>query len=219
MMSFKKNLFTIVVAIILVLMGTWLVGIPRNAVINGMTLVIATMVMTLMLEDFWRKVLSDSALVTWQYILGMLFVSGSVLGWLWASESVTTKEMVVRLSATFLVAIASGLIFYGPYRVSVGNGPTEEDAETVAQKKLEKKFDRWRGKIAKSDAVDALEILRDRLAFALVGDTLGGDLDFQRPLGMVDGEPVSYNKLRDAGHPDGKLDEIDTYLKHLINNR
>lgn len=215
-MTFKKNLFTIIVAIVLVLLGTWLVNIPRDVIVNGMTLVIATMIMTLMLEDFWRKMMHDSALVTWQYVLGMLFVGGSVLGWLWASESITTKEMVIRLGVTFLGAAASGFIFYGPYKVSVGEGPDSEQRQDAAQRKLSKQWARWKNKIAKSNPVDAHTLLRDRLRWFIVGDTIDGDLDYNRPFGLVDGVPCTYNELRSVGYDETKLDEIDRYLKTLI---
>ncbi len=215
-MTFKKNLFTIIVAIVLVLLGTWLVNIPRDVIVNGMTLVIATMIMTLMLEDFWRKMMHDSALVTWQYVLGMLFVGGSVLGWLWASESTTTKEMVIRLGVTFLGAAASGFIFYGPYRVSIGGGPDSEQRQDAARRKLDKRWARWQSKIAKSDPVDAIAHLRAHLRWATVGDSLDGNLDYNRPLGMADGVPCTYDELAGIAYDEAKLDEIDRYLKSLI---
>ena len=131
-MSFKKNLFTVLLATFLVLIGCWLVGIEPIKIVDGMTLVIATMVMTLLIEDFWRKALMEKELLTWQYFVGAALVSGSVLAWLWTIESFTIQEMVVRLVATFLLAGMGGIWMAIPYRNSV-QPRDERDAIKLAK--------------------------------------------------------------------------------------
>lgn len=216
--TFKKNLLTVLIAVVLVLLGCWLVGISRADIINGMTLVAATMVMTLMLEDFWRKFITAKDLITLQYVLGMFVVSASVLAWLWAAESVTDKEMGIRLGATFFLAVLGGWWFNVPYSRSVSEpGERDTKAELKAQEKLSKKWEKWRGKIKKANADDALLHLAAHLVFRPVGDTIDGDLDFLRPVGLIDGEPKTYDELVAGGVTDpGTLQVTHDYLTRLV---
>jgi hypothetical protein len=215
--TFKKNLLTVLIAVVLVLLGCWLVGISRADIINGMTLVAATMVMTLMLEDFWRKFITAKNLITLQYVLGMFVVSASVLAWLWAAESVTDKEMGIRLGATFFLAVLGGWWFNVPYSRSVSEpGELDGRAELKAQEKLAKKWAKWRGKIKKASPDDALLHMAAHLVFRPIGDTIDGDLDFSRPVGLIDGNPVTFDELKGSGLADpGTLQVTSDYLARL----
>ena len=215
--TFKKNLLTVLIAVVLVLLGCWLVGISRADIINGMTLVAATMVMTLMLEDFWRKFITAKNLITLQYVIGMFVVCASVLAWLWAAESVTDKEMGIRLGATFFLAVLGGWWFNVPYSRSVSEpGEIDGRAELKAQEKLAKKWEKWRGKIKKASPDDALLHLGAHLVFRPIGDTIDGDLDFSRPVGLIDGNPVTLDELKGSGLADpGTLQVTSDYLARL----
>lgn len=216
-MSFKKNLFTVILAIVLVLLGCWLVGIERSAIIDGMTLVIATMVMTLLIEDFWRKALTAKELLTWQYFIGALIISGSVMAWLWSSESTTTQEMAVRLTATFLSGGLGGIWMAIPYRRSVE--PEEEREEARVDKfqaREEKKWLKWSEKIKKATPEDALTYLGSHLRFGLAGNTIDGTLDFTRPLAVVDEKVLTYDEMVKAGVSASQTNQVKDYLKALI---
>lgn len=215
-MSFKKNLFTVILATVLVLIGCWLVGIPRPAIINGMTLVLATMVMTLLIEDFWRKALTAKELLTWQYFIGAALISASVLAWLWASESVTNEEMVIRLVATFLSGGLGGIWMAIPYTNSVR--PREDrDAEKVLKirDKQSRAWERWVKKIEKAKPEDRKRYLGAHLRFHLVGDTSGGALDFTRPLAVVDEKALTLDEMVKAEIDPSLVAQVDAYLQMI----
>lgn len=216
-MSFKKNLFTVILAIVLVLLGCWLVGIERSAIIDGMTLVIATMVMTLLIEDFWRKALFNKELLTWQYFIGAFIISGSVMAWLWASESTTTQDMVVRLVATFLSGGLGGVWMAIPYRHSVEpEGEREEAKIDKFQAREQKKWAKWYEKIKKATHEDALLYLGAHLRFRLTGDTIDGDIDFARPLAVVEEKVLTYDEMVKDGVSASQTNQVKDYLKTLI---
>lgn len=212
MISFKKNLFTVILAITLVLIGSWLVGIPRSVIIDGMTLVIATMVMTLMIEDFWRKMLTSRELLTWQYFVGALIISGSVMAWLWASESTTTQEMAIRLAVTFLCGGLGGVWMAIPYRTSVEPEKPKEDRYVARE---QKKWSKWRQKIEKSAPEDKIRHLGSHLRFYLVGNTIGGDLDIARPLCLVKDELLTLDEMKEQAVDIEQVKRVETYLASL----
>jgi hypothetical protein len=216
-MSFKKNLFTVLLAIVLVLLGCWLVGIERGAIIDGMTLVIATMVMTLLIEDFWRKALTTKELLTWQYFIGALLISGSVMAWLWASESTATQDMVVRLVATFLSGGLGGIWMAIPYRRSVEPEEDREDARVERyQAREEKKWLKWYEKIKKATPEDALNYLGAHLRFHPLGDNLDGPLDFAQPIAVVDEKVLTYEELVKSGASATVTNQVKDYLKTIV---
>lgn len=218
MKSFKKNFLTVGLAILLVLAGSWLVGVPQHKLVDGMTLVIATMVMTLVLEDFWRKALTQKELLSWQYFVGMLIMSSSVLAWLWASESYTNKEMVIRLAATFLFGGLGAWWVAIPYRRSVTTTEEQEQRRAEAFKEKEaKKWKRWQRKIKEADLDDAIDYLHAHLRFALIDDNLDSLLDFSRPLIVVseDESVLTYDEAISRGLKD-KAAVADDYITLLL---
>lgn len=220
MKSFKKNFLTVGLAIALVLAGSWLVGVPQHKLVDGMTLVIATMVMTLILEDFWRKALTDKERLTWQYFVGMAIMSLAVLAWLWASESYTNKEMIVRLIATFLSSSVGAWWMAVPYRRSISTGQDEAERKAIKYQKQEaKRWARWAKKAKAASYEEALDILRDHLRFHILGNTLEGDLDFTSPLMIVSEEVLTY---REAMDQELELDIVryaDEYIMTLLQDK
>jgi uncharacterized membrane protein len=220
MMSFKKNLFTVIFAIALVLMGSWLIGIDKAVLIDGMTLVIATMVMTLLIEDFWRKALNAKELLTWEYFAGFLIISGSVMAWLWASESATTREMALRLVATFLSAGLGGIWMAWPYKLSLQS--EDERADNIGgkvQAKQQKRWDRWRKKIETASQEDAISYLSAILCYHLVGDTYLGDLDFARPLIEIDNKVLTIEEADKEGVDLNLVAQAREYVISIVNGR
>ena len=220
MMSFKKNLFTVILAVTLVLIGSWLVGLPKSVLIDGMTLVIATMVMTLLIEDFWRKALTAKELLTWEYFAGFAIISGAVMAWLWTSESSTTQEMAVRLTATFLSAGLGGIWMALPYRLSIQG--EDEQQGTKAEKyeaREQKKWKRWQTKISKATKEDAIRYFGSNLRFHLIGNSYLGDLDFSQPLIQVGEEIYTYEQAEKEGVDINLVAQARDYIIDLVNGR
>lgn len=222
MMSFKKNVFVLMSSVALVLIGCWLVGIPRAVLIDGLTLVIATVIMSLAIEDLWRKILTARNLLTWQYFVGFVIICASVMAWLWASESVTTREMAIRLGLTFF----SGCMGFGwmavPYRDSTQSKEARE--EGMAKKyeaKAQKYWSAVRAKIAKGTRAEGLRTLAGILRYRTGGDDLDGDLVLAQPLALIGDKLYSYEDLVKAeNNPEieAKRNDVYAYLQHLVRN-
>lgn len=185
-MTFKKNVFVLLSSVGLVLIGAWLVGLSRTALVDGMTLVLATVTMALLIEDLWRKLLGDREKLTWEYFVGFLIVALAIVAFLWASLSVNNKEMFTRLGVVFLLSVMGGIWLHAKYKKSV------QDIEEREQEKWEKQ----RKKIAKTKTKEQVsKILNKSLRYRLVGDHITGDLDLDRPLAIYRQEGLTYEEI------------------------
>jgi hypothetical protein len=212
-MTFKKNLFTLLAAVFLAVTGAWLVGIGTAEIVSGLTLVIPTVVMALLIEDLFRKLLGAREKLTWQYFLGEVFVIASVLMFLYASKSITVKEMAIRLIATFLLGVCGILWFNVLYKRSI-----ESDEE-----RLQETWAKYRAKVRAAGATEGYKVLACTLRYHLVGDTLDGALDFDKPLAEYGEQLMTLEELIGAtddgsGIQQIAVDEATNYIKKLVAN-
>lgn len=212
MKTFLKNLFVLLSAVFLAIIGALLMHIKAAVIVDGMTLVVPTIIAALTIEDLWRKLLENRELLTWQYFFGDLLISGAVLCWFWASSSVSVKQMVIRLVVTFLSGLLSYLWFAFGYYPST---------QTAADKE-EQRWEKYRKKIVEeSERDDRFRLVSSVLRFRVVGDTLGGDLDFDRPIGIYQEQAFTYEELLSAEDDEtGSLPVIQAaaheYLAKLV---
>lgn len=223
-MSFRKNFFVLLSSVILVLIGCWLVGIPRHKIVEGLTLVIATVVMSLSIEDLWRKLLTARNLVTWQYILGFAVTMGAVLAWLWASESATNKEMAIRLGVTFFLAVVDGLWFAKMYKSSITTSEARDDARAKTyQERASKKWKRYQEKFKKVKKEDVVRILAGTLRHRVNGNDLAGELCFDQPLAAIDDKCYTADELAVLVERTGQYGalhtDVEQYISRLADTR
>lgn len=210
-MTFKKNLFTMLTAVFLAVVGAWLIGIGTLEIISGLTLVIPTVVMALLIEDLFRKLLGERGKLTWQYFLGEMFVVGSTLTWFWASKSTTVKEMAIRLITTFLLGFCGMLWFNFKYKASVQSGEEREQA----------KWARFRTKVQASTKEDGFKILACCLRFRLVDNNLANPLDLDQALALYNRKLMTLEELM-AEEDDGTgslqiaQDAATNYIQALV---
>lgn len=187
-MTFRKNLFVLLSSVFLAVIGAMLMRIDMMTIVDGLTLVIPTVAMALLIEDLWRKLLNDREKLTWQYFLGEVFVIGSGLSWFWAAQAATLKEVIIRLSVVFLLGVLGGVWFALCYHPSVQS--TEE--------REQEKWAKYRRKIEAGTKADAFKTLAGLLRYRLLGDTLSGDLDFTRPLAVYADQFMTYDEVLGA---------------------
>lgn len=214
-MTFKKNLFVLLSSVVLVVIGALLMRIDAMTIVDGLTLVVPTVAMALLIEDLWRKLLNDREKLTWQYFLGEVFVVGAGLSWFWASQAYLLKEVSIRLVVVFLLGILGGIWFALCYHPSVQS--TEE--------REQEKWGRYRAKIATSTKADAFRILSSCLRYRLRPDNLTGDLDFDRPLAVYDKQLMTYEEIMATGPTEGDVVALNAtqataheYLQTLVCN-
>lgn len=224
-MSFKKNFFVLFSSVILVLIGCWLVGIPRHKIVEGLTLVIATVVMSLSIEDLWRKLLTERDKVTWQYVLGFGVTIASVLAWLWASESVTNKEMAIRLGVTFFLAVVDGLWFAKMCKPALKNADDREAKKVAAyREKTAKRWTRYQAKFKKAKTKeDVVRILAGTLRHRVNGNNLAGELLFDQPLAAINDKCYTADELAVLNERTGQYGvlhaDVEQYLSLLADTR
>ena len=187
-MTFRKNLFVLLSSVFLATVGALLVGVESQKLLEGLTLVIPTVAMALLIEDLWRKLLTDREKLTWQYFLGEMFVIGSGLTWFWASKSTNVKEMIYRLIAVFLLGILGGIWFKLVYHNSV---QTFEEQE-------QEKWAKLRPKVKASSQDEAVKILACNLRYHLVGDNLDGILEIEKPLAFYNDQFMTFEEIYGA---------------------
>ena len=187
-MTFRKNLFVLMSSVFLAVIGALLMRIDMMTVIDGLTLVIPTVAMALLIEDLWRKLLSDREKLTWQYFLGEVFIVGAGLAWFWASQATTLKEVAIRLAVVFFLSVLGGVWFALCYHPSVQS--TEE--------REQEKWAKFRRKIKAGTKADAFKLLSCCLRYRLLADDPAGDLDFNRPLAVYHEQLMTYDEVLGA---------------------
>lgn len=207
-MTFKKNLFVLLSSVFLAVVGALLMGIGIPNIIEGLTLVIPTVAMALLIEDLWRKLLGDREKLSWQYFFGELLIIASTLTWFWASTSVTIKDMVIRLITVFLFGVLGMLWFELAYKPSV---------QSIEEREQEK-WEKYRTKIKKADKETAVKILANVLRYRLCDHSIASNLDTSSPLAVWDNQILTLEEvlaIEDEGNEallQVKTDAID-YLQ------
>lgn len=210
-MTFKKNLFTLIMSVFLAVVGALLIGIETYEIVSGLTLVIPTIVLALLIEDLFRKLLGEREKLTWQYFLGELFVISSALAWFWASKSGTMKEMIVGLITVFLLGGCGILWFNLVYRASTQSGEEKEQA----------KWARFRTKIRASSQEEGYQILSCVLRYRLVDSNIASDLDLTTPLAPYADQFMTLEELiaaKDDGSGNYQIakDSASDYILDLV---
>jgi fatty acid desaturase len=196
MMTFKKNLFALLVALAVSLLAAWVAGLAPITIVYGLTFCIPFATFTLYLADLIGKAQTDRSLLTAEYYWGGVIIFGALVAWFWASMSTTALEQGVRLGVTFLSAVLGGAWFFMAYKHSIQT-TEEREAEKVDkfERRTERKWQQLRKKIQKKSKEEAVELLSVNLAYHTVGDTLDGALNFDIPLAVINDEPLTYNQL------------------------
>jgi len=223
MMSFKKNLFTILLSIALVLIGCWLVDVDTVKIVEGMILVIATMVMTLLIEDFWRKALTAKELLTWQYFIGAILIGAAVLSWLWASEADTMKELYIRLGATFLFSVLGGFWMAGPYRNSIQSKDEQEQTRVEQfQVRHGKHIEKIVVKASKGKKADAVCLFSANLRYRFTGDDCWSDVDYGHPIALLGTACLTLDELKKSGDGSSRAlsleDDAIRYISLIVDS-
>jgi len=212
-MTFKKNISVVVGVIVLVLIGFYLIGLPWSLMLGGITFLIPATALTLLLEDFWRKWYEARDKLTWQYSVGAGIIVLSIISFLWAAESETTIEMVVRLGLTIFLGVVGGYWFHSKYKESISDFETQE----------REKWEKAKKRVARAKTKEAAAAsLNKTLRFRLVGNSVDGDLDFSRPLALYKDYPMTYEELMaiNDDHPDCKvaMNSAHGYIQGLVAN-
>lgn len=187
-MTFRKNLFVLITSVFLAVVGATLMGIGMPKIIEGLTLVIPTVTMALLIEDVWRKMLGQRETLTWQYFFGELLVIAATLTWFWASASATIKDMFIGLVTVFLFGVLGMFWFNLAYKPSV---------QTIEEKEQEQ-WAKLRPKVKASSQDEGVKILAYNLRYHLVGDTLDGILEIEKPLAFYDNEFMTFEEIYGA---------------------
>lgn len=207
-MTFKKNLLVMVSAILLVLVMAWLVRMPRDVLVYGLTMTIAAVAVALAIEDLWRKMFNGRDDLTWQYFVGFGLVLLGVLSFLWASESVEVAEMILRLGVAAFFGALGGFWFYGPYKTSVTDAEGREAGH----------WERVAHKVEKAKTAEAkAKILAKNLRYRLAGDALGGSLVFDKPLAYYEGECMTLSEAQAVAGEDEAIATIRERAERYIN--
>lgn len=208
--------------IVILFLGCWQFNVERTVIIEWLTIVVATATITLQIDDFLRKLFNKETrkLLTWQYAIGGMLTVITVGVWLWASLSVTNTQMWVRLAATFLF-VGTDIVWMAiVYRASIVPRSEREKLKIERYEAREQnRWKTWRAKVKASTLDDGLIILGARLRFCLVGDTLDGDLDFYKPLVVIDDKALTYDELVKSGADVESTNLVKQYLVTLMGQR
>jgi chromate transport protein ChrA len=211
-MTFIKNLLVLVSAIVIVLIAAFLLKMGVDNIVLGLTFLIPTGVLILMIEDFWRKMVDEELRKkqTWQYYVGMLLILSSVVSFLWLSQGSTEKEVLIRLAITiFLGGLGFGWesIFY-----SKSVRTPEQFQEALGAKEN----NRWRkiSKMATAQGKEkAIRWFADFLKYRVSGNSLGGDLRLEHPIAVYRDTPLTLTELLALTPSDEEATEVNAMIE------
>jgi len=206
-MTFKKNLLTVLAVVIFVMIISYLVGMPREYMSYGASFLIAAGVLILATEDMLRKFFSEKEKLTWQYFIGFVIVLVAVAIFLWAVVATENNEFFLRLGLAVFSGGVGGWWFYSPYRKSLQN----------SEEKVSERWERAKKRLLKAKApAKATKVLNENLRFYLAGDTVAGSIDLDRPLGVINENPLSYEEMLKSDVPE--VEEMKRATSNYINN-
>ena len=171
-MTFRKNFLALCCATLMLIIGSYLVGVARDVFVAGMTMWLAGSSATLVFEDFFRKLEKENEKITWQYVFGCFLVFLAIGAFLWASESVILRENIIRLGIA---------VFFGVM--------DKEQSYSESWYKIAKKIEKAKTYEEKFDLV------AKHLRYRLVGDSLSGVLDLDRPLAYFNESYMTINEV------------------------
>lgn len=208
--SFKKNALVMLISIAIVLSFAYLARSTWTMILYGATYGVAIIVITLTIEDLINKwVTSKKEKLNYQYFMGFTSVILAVGAFLWASATVEGQHtaMALRLGLAAFFGGLGGWTYEGPYK--------------TALRGLEFRQSEWwaktQEKLPKGTREAGKKTLAKRLRYYLAGDSCRGDLDFDRPLAMVDNKVMSLAELRADGKEDTAIYETaDRYIESLL---
>jgi len=215
----KKNLLVLVTSVLLVLIGAWLVRMPRDVLIYSICIMVAVVPMSLMIEDLWRKMFDGKDNLTWQYFVGTAIVFLSVLAWLWTVESVTMQELWLRLGVCAFSGALASYWFYGPYERSL-NHDGEKTAGDRAEEREARRWERVKKKVKKIKGSESkAKVIAKNLRYRLTGDTLDGGLVFDKPLAFFEGKCLSLSEVGQvkSDNEDDPINGIKERAERYIN--
>jgi len=184
--TFLKNLFVMASAFVIIISALYLFRTPWAVAVIAITYGIAFCALVVLLEDAWRKITDEGEKLSWQYFVGVVMVIGSIVAFLWASESKENLDMILRLSLAVFLGGLGGFWFHGPYARSLCDG---EELEQQKWKRVQKKLDK-----AKT-ADTARAIIYKSLRYRLVGDNCNNSLNSGSPLAEYQDKFLTYNEL------------------------
>ncbi len=196
----------------LLAMFFWVRGIPYYDVIAQMTSAVAVVALTLVLEDFYKKVLQEETrkkLLRPVYFAGSVTVILAILAFWWASDAVILKDMIMRLGLMLFLSLLGCFWLLLRYPKSA---TSFEEYERARWDKIKPSLHK------KRNAEEVYETLRKTLLFRLSGDSPDGDLDFGIPLAIHDDKVLTLaqlEKLEQTEDVAEKTDATRRYLLHL----
>lgn len=209
-MAFRKNLLVLITSVIVVAIVALLVKMPLLTVVDGLTLVIPTVIFAIALEDLWRKMLKAREALTWQYFVIDLLVGLDIVAFFWASQAVSFFSLLIRLGTTVGLAVLASVWARYAYKPSV---------QSVEEREAEK-WVKYRKKVLRLSATDAKRILNHILRYRLIGDSLEGELDLDRPLAVYNDELMTHDEILAAAAYDSDADPLQLiaydYIQALV---
>ena len=185
-MTFRKNFLALCCATLMLIIGSYLVGVARDVFVAGMTMWLAGSSATLVFEDFFRKLEKENEKITWQYVFGCFLVFLAIGAFLWASESVILRENIIRLGIAVFFGVMGGVWFHTYYAKSIMD---KEQSYSESWYKIAKKIEKAKTYEEKFDLV------AKHLRYRLVGDSLSGVLDLDRPLAYFNESYMTINEV------------------------
>lgn len=141
-------------------------------------------------KEIWLKEHVDdrklSDRLSWTYYIGVVMIFTAVGTFYWASIMPTWAEASVFLRFTLFFAVLGAVWMFWIYKTSV---------QTHAERAVES-WDVGRRKMRRARTIqDGIRVLGTYLRVHFHGNTLGGALDFDRPLAPYKGEFLTYVEL------------------------
>lgn len=157
----------------------------------------------------------EKAKFTKTYIFMMiLFLANFVLFFYASSTSNSTHALVAVI--TSLACGACGIVLpFAVHAIESHRGDNNDGTGSIDTDAMQKQWQRLRKHVLKMSTEKKIEVLKEKLAFRLVGDSLYGALDFTRGMVTTDDKAMTFEAGLENSISPVVLEEAENYIKSL----
>ena len=157
----------------------------------------------------------EKAKFTKTYIGMMVMFLANFVLFYYASTTTVSTNALVALIVSLACGVCGILLPFIVHAIENRRNGNSDDSGSVDTDAMQKQWQKLRKHVLKMDTEKKIEVLKEKLAFRLVGDSLYGALDFTRGMVSTDDKSMTFEAGLENNVSPAILEEAENYIKSL----
>lgn len=157
----------------------------------------------------------EKAKFTKTYIGMMVMFLANFVLFYYASTTAVATNALVALIVSLACGVCGILLPFIVHAIENRRNGNSDDSGSVDTDAMQKQWQKLRKHVLKMDTEKKIEVLKEKLAFRLVGDSLYGALDFTRGMVSTDDKSMTFEAGLENNVSPAILEEAENYIKSL----